>query len=415
MKKVYFKRRASSFLIFIIFLLIGCDSGDNTSTNISDDYPVIRLYGDSNYTVEVNQTFHDPKAYAFDLEDGNITDKIIIIDDINYSKIGSYKITYQVTDSNDQTSSKERIINIVAPYVIDQKPTIKLIGSKTIFINTGNIYHEFGAKALDHEDGDISYKIIITDNINTSKTGKYTVKYEVNDSFGHITSVFRDVIVSNTNSNSFNDIKEIIKKSKEKEIKDATYICIGDSTRARSDKYHAEYYFDMIKERLDNYNLNSILFARIGFQAKQLDESSVRGMKIVDLLNKIPSDGNSTIIDISLGINDGWEGNINNTKTYLTNIIHKIYISKPNTKFMLTTPSRIRSETDTTNKLQKTYKDLSKELNLPLNNIIEEFMPSNNTTDLSLYRKINENRYDNVHLSQHGQILIAEYVLSNIL
>ena len=60
-------------------------------------------------------------------------------------------------------------------------PEITLIGDTNITLNVGENYVEKGAKATDGNDGDITGKIVISGNVNTSKAGTYTITYTVED------------------------------------------------------------------------------------------------------------------------------------------------------------------------------------------------------------------------------------------
>jgi hypothetical protein len=62
--------------------------------------PVITLIGDATTTIAVGTTFVDPGATAYDAEDGDITDKIVVGGDVvSTTTPGTYVITYNVTDS----------------------------------------------------------------------------------------------------------------------------------------------------------------------------------------------------------------------------------------------------------------------------------------------------------------------------
>ena len=60
----------------------------------------------------------------------------------------------------------------------------------------GQTYVDDGATAFDPEDGDISQNIVVTNNVNTSVVGRYTVLYDVQDSDGNTaTQAIRQVEV----------------------------------------------------------------------------------------------------------------------------------------------------------------------------------------------------------------------------
>lgn len=90
-----------------------------------------------------------------------------------------------------QTASKEVVIED------NEAPTLTLNGDREKIIVVGNKYSEQGATAVDNIDGNISNKIEIINNVDTSKKGTYEVKYKVEDEAGNISQDTRKVIVCN--------------------------------------------------------------------------------------------------------------------------------------------------------------------------------------------------------------------------
>ena len=79
-----------------------------------------------------------------------------------------------------------------------EAPTIKLIGENKIKLKIGGNYVEKGATATDATDGDITNKIQISGNVNTSKEGTYTITYKVKNSLEKETTVTRTIEVGDT-------------------------------------------------------------------------------------------------------------------------------------------------------------------------------------------------------------------------
>lgn len=102
------------------------DSDDNTTivhrkvTVVSNEKPIIT--GADAITIKVDEEF-DPMngVVATDVEDGDLTDKIIIeYNNLDNTKAGSYTITYSVTDSDSNITKVDRTIkvendNIITP------------------------------------------------------------------------------------------------------------------------------------------------------------------------------------------------------------------------------------------------------------------------------------------------------------
>ena len=74
-------------------------------------------------------------------------------------------------------------------------PELNLNGNAYQNIYVGGTYDEAGATANDDLDGDISSKVQISGNVDTSKVGTYTVHYEVTDANGNKTKKDRKVAV----------------------------------------------------------------------------------------------------------------------------------------------------------------------------------------------------------------------------
>jgi poly(3-hydroxybutyrate) depolymerase len=64
------------------------------------------------------------------------------------------------------------------------RPVIELIGSKVILLAINDTYIEYGASAIDAQDGDLSEDIIIGGNVFTDQVGDYLIRYQVSDSDG---------------------------------------------------------------------------------------------------------------------------------------------------------------------------------------------------------------------------------------
>jgi hypothetical protein len=64
-------------------------------------------------------------------------------------------------------------------------PVITILGNNPIVTGMGATYTDPGATAYDETDGDITSKIVVTNNVNSADTGYYQVKYNVADNAGN--------------------------------------------------------------------------------------------------------------------------------------------------------------------------------------------------------------------------------------
>ncbi len=152
--------------------------------------PKIFINGDSVSTIEVNSAYTDPGATA-KYGSRDISKNIETnMNDFSTKKTGEYKITYTVKQKK-KVATITRTINVVDSV----SPELKLNGNSEINIAKDSNYQELGCIATDNYDGDITTKISIDKNIDTSKIGSYTVTYTVKDSSNNEAKATRTVNV----------------------------------------------------------------------------------------------------------------------------------------------------------------------------------------------------------------------------
>ena len=81
-----------------------------------------------------------------------------------------------------------------------EAPVITLKGNSTVTIKVGATYKDAGATATDNKDGDLTSKIVTTGKVDTSKAGKYTITYTVEDAAKNKATKTRTVIVESGSS-----------------------------------------------------------------------------------------------------------------------------------------------------------------------------------------------------------------------
>ncbi|MBI1222296.1 MAG: DUF5011 domain-containing protein [Bacteroidetes bacterium] len=75
------------------------------------------------------------------------------------------------------------------------KPIITLNGADTITINRNDSYTELGATATDNLDGNLTPFIMITQSIDTSIAGTYTISYDVTDTAGNAANTVTRILI----------------------------------------------------------------------------------------------------------------------------------------------------------------------------------------------------------------------------
>lgn len=151
--------------------------------------PSLVLNGKRKVEIFINQEYKDLGVKARSMG-RDVKNRVKVENDVNTKKAGIYHVTYTIKYLNS-TIDKTRTI-IVKDNI---KPEITLNGNEVIYLEVNSKYEELGYKAIDNNDGDITHKVKVENNINLNKTGTYNIKYKVSDANGNKTEVIRTVIV----------------------------------------------------------------------------------------------------------------------------------------------------------------------------------------------------------------------------
>lgn len=165
------------------------------------DPPVITLIGPSTLTIEVFDTYVEFGATAFDNVDLDVTANISIGGTVNTNVVGTYMVTYDVSDQagNDaiQVVRTVHVVDLTAPEII-------LDGDNPLTHEKGTAYVEPGYTATDNYDGNITANVTEDQgNFDPNTAGTYTLSYSVSDSSGNSTTVKRTVNVLATPEANF--------------------------------------------------------------------------------------------------------------------------------------------------------------------------------------------------------------------
>ena len=91
--------------------IVVTDQAESPNTNSPPNY--FKWIGPSNYYL--GNTYIESGAVADDIEDGILTDQIIIsgVSLINTNILGSYTVQYSVTDSSGNTTIANRTVEVI--------------------------------------------------------------------------------------------------------------------------------------------------------------------------------------------------------------------------------------------------------------------------------------------------------------
>ena len=167
-----------------------------TVTVVDTTAPVITLNGDAEITLQAGATYTELGAIVTDNYDA---DDIAIIagDTVDTSTLGTYEVTYNFTDSNNNVAIE---VTRTVTVIDTTAPVITLTGDADITIQAGSLYTDQGAIFSDNLDttGTIT---IVGDTIDTSILGQNTITYNATDSEGNVAAeVTRTVTVIDTTS-----------------------------------------------------------------------------------------------------------------------------------------------------------------------------------------------------------------------
>ena len=170
-------------LVIIGIILITKNKHNNYFIDL-DGEDLIMIYKDSEY-VEPGYSARNNKGVDF-------TDKVVVQDDVNTSVVGDYKVIYTLGDT--------RVVRYVS---VIEKPigatSIYLSGEVTMYLRVGDTYLEPGYTVIDSIDSNLTDKVIVKNEVDTSKEGIYRITYMVTNSTGVSTQVSRTVIVMGSN------------------------------------------------------------------------------------------------------------------------------------------------------------------------------------------------------------------------
>ena len=123
---------------------------------------------------------------ANDREDGDLTDKVEIYGKVDTSKVGEYELTLTVKDSKGAKAEKKVTVTVKKKVVKPEVNEAPVITAKDITLNVGDKFNlaDLQIKATDSEDGDLTDKVAVEGNVNTTKAGVYTITITVQDSKG---------------------------------------------------------------------------------------------------------------------------------------------------------------------------------------------------------------------------------------
>lgn len=118
---------------------------------------------------------------ATDNEDGPLTDKIEVVEEtVKIDTVGSYQVTYRVTDKNNTTTTKTITVTVTE----NKKPVINAEDKEVIQYRELNELD--GVSATDEEDGKVEVKVK-NSTVKLDTPGDYEITYQATDTYKQTT------------------------------------------------------------------------------------------------------------------------------------------------------------------------------------------------------------------------------------
>lgn len=164
--------------------LLASVSATRTIRVVDTQAPVITLKEVDGAITLPGEEYVEEGFVAEDNYDGDLTAMV------NRTVVGD-EVIYVVTDSSGNRTEVRRPIE----YGDEIAPVLTLLGDETITIKAGEKFNDPGFTAVDNVEGDISAKVVVSNEHNVNKVGTYTITYTVTDNFGNTATATRKLVV----------------------------------------------------------------------------------------------------------------------------------------------------------------------------------------------------------------------------
>ena len=152
---------------------------ETRSFEVKDTTPPVITPDDENnvYEMEVHTTKPEFKATATDNYDEHV--EVVVTDDIDIHTVGTYTVTFTSTDTNGNVATETRNFKVK-----DTTPPVITPDENNVYeIRAFEEIPEFKAIVIDNYDNDVTVKI--TNNIDNTNVGTYTVTFTATDKAGN--------------------------------------------------------------------------------------------------------------------------------------------------------------------------------------------------------------------------------------
>ena len=257
------------FIVFII-IIICIISIHFFIPNTDNNYLV--LNGDEVITIYQGSDYIEPGYKAYNSKNKDLTNEVKIDSNLNVKLVGEYEISYKignvVKNRKIVVIEKPKVYTFIKLNVVDNKIDV--------YLEVGEEYKEPGYQVFSSTGKNLNDKVKVTGNVDTSKKGKYEIKYTLVDEDGVTIMVSRIVTVMDMeislslNTSSYTNKDVGIKINIDDEFFD--YLLLPDGSKIKQNNYmymvssNGKYTFKaystkgMVKEKsIEVNNIDNIL------------------------------------------------------------------------------------------------------------------------------------------------------------
>ncbi|PCJ67345.1 MAG: hypothetical protein COA58_03220 [Bacteroidetes bacterium] len=151
-------------------------------------------------------------SFVTDDVDGNLTEQLKVTHNVDTARVGSYDVTYSVTNSlgySDTVRIVVQVVDVIDPIITSKNGGVVRIARNSIYEPTDYINL---SDNYDHSDSLIKNLVIVFNDLDLTTNGIYSTEFQVTDSSGNISKIYKVItIVSETVSiletNSLSSLK----------------------------------------------------------------------------------------------------------------------------------------------------------------------------------------------------------------
>lgn len=177
---------------------------------IGNSTPVITINGEEEIIIEIGTLYTDLGAKAYDSVYGDLTSAIVVENNVDTTKLGTYTVTYKVTNKSGKSVTVTRTVKVVdttIPEIVldDSEDLLVEADKKGVFIDPTVVTVNDNSKETITPVITYSYytdsieNAVTVEKVDLAKLGNYIIHYNATDSSGNkAVEVTRKVIVNDT-------------------------------------------------------------------------------------------------------------------------------------------------------------------------------------------------------------------------